>query len=259
VWIIISWMSVPLKSFIWQGPPQRLALESGEVHVWRIALDQSGESLAALQQTLSPTEMERAGRFYFPRDRDHFIAGRGCLRVILGRYLNTASSGLNFLYSSYGKPSLSGEFAGGSLRFNLSHSGGLGLIAVTMLGEVGVDIECIRRELAGEDIARHYFSTAEVEALMRLPPKTRREAFFTCWTRKEAYIKARGEGLSLPLEQFDVTLVPGEPAALLATRPDPLEAQRWILHALEPGDGYVAALAVEGQMSKLFCWDFLGV
>jgi 4'-phosphopantetheinyl transferase len=252
-------MSASLKGPIWQDPPQRLVLESGEVHVWRIALDRPVEGLAGLQQTLSPDELERAGRFYFQRDRDHFIAGRGCLRQILGGYLDAAPGGLSFSYSSFGKPSLSGDFARGGLRFNLSHSGGLGLVAVTDLGEVGVDIECIRPELAGEDIARHYFSPSEVAALFGLPPESRIEAFFTCWTRKEAYIKARGEGLSLPLEQFDVTLAPGEPARLLATRPDPSEAQRWTLHALEPGNGYLAAMAVEAQGCKLCCWEFQGV
>ncbi len=153
---------------------------------------------------------------------------------------------MRFAYTTYGKPLLADETGASGLRFNLTHSHGLALLAVTRGREIGVDVERIRDNLEGEKLAERFFSPREVAALRSLPPELRREAFFHCWTRKEAYIKAVGKGLSLPLDQFDVTLHPGEPAALLATRHDSEEAQRWSMRSLAPGEGYVGALARRG-------------
>jgi phosphopantetheine--protein transferase-like protein len=149
------------------------------------------------------------------------------LRDILGRYLGVPPSELGFRYSAYGKPALAAGFDGVGVRFNISHSHEMALLAVTCHREIGVDIEYLGREIRGEEIAEHFFSTHERASLRALPAAAKHEAFFNCWTRKEAYIKAHGEGLSLPLDQFDVSLAPGEPAALLATRSDPREALRW--------------------------------
>jgi medium-chain acyl-[acyl-carrier-protein] hydrolase len=226
-------------------------LADGEVHVWRAALEQPADRLEVLRRTLAPDERQRAERFHFERDRRHFVAARGLLRTILGRYLDRDPGGLQFGYNPQGKPMLAGE--GSGLRFNLAHSHGLALFAVSRGRELGVDLERIRPEFAGEPVARRFFSPREVAALGVLTGERRHEAFFVCWTRKEAYLKATGKGLTLPLDCFDVSLLPGEPAALLATRHDPAEAGRWSLRALAPGRGYAGALAVEGSGWQLRC------
>ena len=169
--------------------------------------------LPNLKQVLSADEHARAERFYFQKDRERFMVARGLLRTVLGRYLNQEPSQLRFCYSPYGKPALATGSGRNTLRFNVSHSHGLALYAITCGRELGVDVELIRPELPDEEIAERFFSFQEVSGLRALPPNMRLEAFFNCWTLKEAYIKARGEGLSLPLDQFDVALVPGEAAA----------------------------------------------
>ena len=175
---------------------------------------------------------------------------RAFLRKLLGRYLAIAPAELRFAYSEYGKPQLAPDLESNlaqQLKFNLAHSGGLALYAFTNVGEIGVDLEHIRPEFTGDDIARRFFSATEVACLDQLPATARHEAFFNCWTRKEAFIKAKGMGLSLALDQFDVTLSPNEPAALLCTRWDQNEAERWSLKAIDVGPGFVGAVAVEAH------------
>ncbi len=224
--------------------------------MWRAALDVEAPRLQSLWQTLSPDERARAERFHFRKDRDSFIVARGLLRVILGRYLNAEPDRLRFRYSQYGKPALAGEFDEEALCFNLSHSDRLALYAVTRGRKIGVDLEHIRPDFADEQIAEQFFASGEVAALRALPMHAQQEAFFNCWTRKEAFIKARGEGLSLPLDEFEVSVVPGEPAVLLSTKGDIREALRWSLQELVPGPGYVAALAVEGHNWRIRCWQW---
>jgi 4'-phosphopantetheinyl transferase len=245
---------------LWLEGPERPLAREGEAHVWRAGLEPGGPALRRLWEMLSADERRRADRFHFRRDREHFVAARGGLREILGRYTGAAPGSLRFSYDGFGKPSLSGpapgvEAGGAPPRFNVSHSGGVALYAVTAGREVGVDIERVREDFAGLDIARNFFSPDEVAALSALPAGERAAAFFDCWTRKEAYIKARGQGLSHPLHLFTVSLTPGRPAALLRTDDDPAEAARWSLVELFPGEGYRAALAVEGEVSSLRCWS----
>ncbi len=240
----------------WFSPPQRLSLDSGAVHVWRACLDQSSWPVERFRDTLDADERSRADRFHFSRDRERFIVARGVLRALLGRYLNRAPESLTFSYSAYGKPALASEPGADAIRFNLSHSHGMALYAVTRGREVGVDLEFIRCDLEAEQIAERFFSHSEIVALRALPPGVRKYAFFLCWTRKEAYIKARGEGLSMPLDQFEVSLIPGEPAALLSTKPDSDEALRWSLRDLNPACGYAAALATKGRDWTLSCWQW---
>ena len=244
---------------LWLEGPERPLLGEGEVHVWRAGLEPGGPELRRLWEILSTDERQRADRFHFQRDRVHFVAARGGLREILGRYTGATAESLRFSYDSFGKPSLSGpstsvEAGGAPLRFNVSHSGGVALYAVAVGRALGVDIERVREDFAGLDIARNFFSPHEVAALSALPADERPTAFFDCWTRKEAYIKALGEGLSHPLHLFTVSLTPGQPAALLRTDDDPAEAARWSLVELFPGEGYRAALAFEGEVSSLRCW-----
>ena len=162
---------------------------------------------------------------------------------------------LRFTYGPRGKPALATDMGAVSLRFNVSHSHGLALYAMTRGRELGVDVERIRPEIVQEQVAERFFSPREVTTLRALPVPLQATAFFACWTRKEAYIKATGEGLALPLDQFDVSLAPGEPAALLRTAWDPQEAPRWTMQDLDPAPGYRAAVAVAGHDWRLTCWD----
>jgi len=240
-----------------------LSLGDDEVHVWRVDLSAAAATQTQWEQFLSPDERERTARFHFEKDRLHFSAARSWLRIVLGRYLESAPGSLRFRYAEKGKPSLDSSQEANRLTFNISHSGGLALFAFTRGRELGIDVEGIRRDFDTEAIARRFFSAAEQARLSDLPADQRPEAFFRCWTRKEAYIKARGEGLSLPLHQFDVSIGIGDQNALLATRPDPGEARLWSLSDLEGGQGFAAAIAVAGsgwkthpppdQMGSHFC------
>ncbi len=237
----------------WPPPPKRLALADHDVHLWLAQLDLKPEEITHLRGFLSSDETGRAERFRFDRDRDYFIAARGILRYILGQYLNRQPGDIAFVYSEHGKPALA---TGENLQFNLSHAGALALIGLTRGRKIGVDLERMEPLPDLEEIAHRFFSANENQVLRSLPTETRQDAFFACWTRKEAYIKARGEGLSLPLHQFDVSLAPGRPAGLLQTRPDPREAGRWTVKALSPAAGYQAAVVVEGNGGKVLCWRF---
>ena len=240
---------------VWPLPPPSLQLAPHDVHVWGAVLSLPEATIALLHTLLTADEQERAGRFYLARDRHHFIIARGVLRLLLSRYTGRHPHHLRFCYGPHGKPALIPQHGGTLWHFNLSHSGGVALYAVTRQRQVGVDVERIRPEFAaGNNIAERFFSPQEVAALRALPPTAQVAAFFACWSRKEAYIKARGLGLALPLESFDVSLTPGAPAALLATHDDPAEAGRWRLDTLEPAAGYAAALAVEGHDWQYSCW-----
>jgi 4'-phosphopantetheinyl transferase len=240
----------------WSLMPDRPLLGTGDVHIWRVSLDQPQAIVERFRQLLSVDEQARAARFHFERDRQHFIVARGCLRTILARYLEIDPREIQFAYTPYGKPELSPPSSQAQpLNFNLAHSGGFALYALTEVGEIGVDLEHVRPEFTGDDIARRFFSSDEIASLTKLPANVRHEAFFNCWTRKEAFIKAKGMGLSLPLDQFDVTLAPGEPATLLRTRWDESEASRWSLQAIDLGPGYVAAVAVASRDWELSFFD----
>jgi 4'-phosphopantetheinyl transferase len=231
-------------------------LRANEVHVWRAALEQPASRVQRLVRTLSGDETARAGRFRFERDREHFIVARAVLRALLGRYLGIGPASVVLCYGRHGKPALADECAADGLRFNVSHSDGLGLFAFTRGREVGIDLEHIRRDMVGWEIAERFFSRLEIAMLRRIPADRQTEAFFSCWTRKEAYVKARGEGLSFPLDQFDVSVAPGQPAALLGVRGDSHEVSKWSLQDLSPGLGYGAALAVEGRAWRLERWQW---
>ncbi len=250
--------TVPITSTptSWGFPPATIMLSSNEVHVWRAFLDEAPAQRDSFLHTLAEDERTRAQRFYFQTDRERFITAHGVLRAILGCYLNREPNCLSFCYSSHGKPALVWESGGDAIRFNMSHSQGVALYAVTRGREIGIDLEFIRCDLEVEQIAERFFSPCEIATLQALPIYLRKYAFFLCWARKEAYIKARGEGLSIPLNQFDVSLIPGEPAALLSTRPDADEALRWSLRELTVASGYSAALAVEGRGWTLSCWQW---
>ncbi len=240
----------------WTPPPKSPSLAENEVHVWLASLEQPSAVMLQLRQTLSPDELLRAGKFHFDKDRHHFIVARGVLRTLLGRYLQVQPTRLRFSYNANGKPSLDNPLPGRTLYFNLSHSRNLALLAFSYVGSVGVDIEYMRPDVAVEQVARVSFSPHEQALLLALPLEERQRAFYACWTRKEAYIKGRGTGFSLESNLFDVAFLPGEPAALLASREDPHEPARWTLQALEPGMEYAGALAIEGHGWNLRCYNF---
>jgi 4'-phosphopantetheinyl transferase len=235
----------------WSEPPSSLSLQPGDVHVWRLELEQPEYVLEKFRRTLEAHELERAGRFHFEKHRRHFAVGRGFMRHIISLYLDEKPEALRFAYGTYGKPALGGELRDSSLRFNMSHSHELALFAVSEQRELGVDVEHIRADFASEDIARRFFSRREVETFNALPKAQQVAAFFRCWTRKEAYIKAIGRGLSQPLDGFDVTLGPEEPAALLHADED--DVSRWSFSNIDVGEGYAGALAVEGQGVNIQC------
>lgn len=173
--------------------------------------------------------------------------------MLISRYQAIPPAEIQFSYGAYGKPELVTPTAQDPFNFNVAHSGGLGLYGFTRVGEIGVDVELIQPEFTGDDIAQRFFSPAECACLSEISAELRHEAFFKCWTRKEAFIKAIGIGLTLPLNQFDVTLSPGEPAQLLRTRWDESEAARWSLQAIDVGPDYAAAVAVAGHGWQLTC------
>lgn len=234
------------------GLPDPPVLHDGDVHLWRLALDPPAGSLEVFRSYLAEDELSRAQHYVFAHDRERFIAARGYLRAILARYIGCFPREVQFGYGVHGKPHLLASTMGvAALEFNLSHTRGLGLCAVARDRRVGVDVEQARPEVDILGIARSTFSADEHARLEALPPEQHVAAFYACWTRKEAYIKARGEGLSYPLDAFDVSFEPDEPVALLRSVEGQAEQQRWTLRAVDVGEGYAAALVVERPVTRL--------
>ena len=247
-------MTIPDRP--WARPPALPALSGDEIHVWRAPLRMPTSYTRQLAKILSPDERARADQFCFKQDRDRFIACRGLLRVILGHYLGAEPSRLQFCYGAWGKPALSETLSGEGLRFNLSHSGELALFAVARDREIGIDLERVRPMPALEQLTERILSGREKAHLRALLPGQQQAFFFKCWTCKEAYAKARGEGLRQPFDRVEVSTVPGEPPRLLSIAGSSLEAAFWSLYELTPATGYVASLVVEGQGCKLGCWQW---
>lgn len=238
------------------SPKQSPDLPDNDVHVWRVPLNQSSHRTVLSFEVLSSAERAKAARFHFNKDRNQFIQARAALRFILGEYLNADPGTLEFCCGPQGKPALANGHADSSLRFNLSRRDGLALIAVSRGREIGVDVELVRADLPVLQIAETSFSAAELAMLRGLPDTSRVQGFYNCWTRKEAYVKARGAGLSFPLQQFDVSLIPGDPAKLLSVRDDLDKTDRWTLQDIPVAENYVAALFVEGTELHVTCRDW---
>lgn len=227
-----------------------LPLGHAEVHVWRRGLARYDEA-DALVGVLSEEERLRAARFVFERDAARYIVGRASLRQILSAYLGVAPDRIGFSYGPHGKPALA--FPREPLTFNVSHSGDLALYAVSWDRRVGVDVERARHVDDLQGLAAQVFAPAEREELASLPVDQRASAFFEGWTRKEAFIKAVGDGLSHPLHTFVVSLNPAKPARLVAVGDTPGAASGWSLHALAVDTGYSAALVAEGEVLTPTC------
>lgn len=213
----------------------------GSVHVWCASLDCVPAERGDLESLLSPDEKTRANRFHFPRDRNRYVVARGLLRELLGAYLQQAPGSLEFSYAQHGKPYLAGENAASGFSFNLSHSGDIVVYAFAVERNLGIDVEQIRADAAGDAIARRYFSAREIDDLRSLPEGAKLEGFFNCWTRKEAFLKATGMGLQLALDRFVVSLAPGEPAQFLSG-----VESKWQIDSYSPAECYAAAVVYDG-------------
>jgi 4'-phosphopantetheinyl transferase len=226
-------------------------LGQDDVHVRIASLDYRQSERSFFKSILAADEINRANRFHFQRDRERFVAGRGLLRVILSSYVGVPPDEIIFTYGSQGKPELRRQVGHAVIRFNLAHSDGTAIYAITQDRPVGVDIEWVTDNFPVESVAEHFFSTIEVAALRSLPPHMQRVAFFKCWTRKEAFIKALGDGLSCPLSDFDVSVTPGEAARLLHVRWAPEEASRWCMEDIESVPNCAAAIVISGPQCRM--------
>lgn len=241
---------------IWACPPTVVHLPDAAVHAWSAALDLSAAEGQQMKSLLSADELAKAARFVFEKDRLRFIARRGLLRRLLGCYLELSPEQLRFAYGPQGKPALAETRHAAPLHFSLAHSAGLALYTVTWLGEIGIDVERVRARQEWEPIADALFSDREKAAFRALPPSEQAEAFFQAWTRKEAFLKATGEGIGEGLQRVEVTLGPGELPRLVslaggrAARPD------WALRHLVPAPGYIGAIALQAPEWALACWRF---
>jgi 4'-phosphopantetheinyl transferase len=234
----------------WAAAPRRPRLAAGDIDVWLARLNEAGDA-PAFTGVLSADERARAARFVFERDRYQFVTTRAVLRHLLGAYLDRDPAALEFEYDHHGKPRVIGQ--GSPLEFNVSHSSNAAVLAFSRAGAVGIDVEAIRGVDDGDGLAERFFAPGEAQTLRAVSPVHRDRAFFNCWTRKEAFIKAIGEGLSHALDSFEVTLAPADPVRMVHVGGDASEASHWTLTALPPEPGYAGALAVRGVPRAIRC------
>jgi 4'-phosphopantetheinyl transferase len=230
-------------------------LTPGVVHVWCLPLDLAAAPVEELRTCLSADEVDRAARYHFDRHRRRFIACRGQVRKILAAYLGAKPGEIRFAYGLREKPVLKAPWNDSAIQFNVSNSHETALLALALDRELGVDVEHVREPSDFDGLAAQFFARSEVDQLRSLPETQRLEAFFNCWTRKEAVLKAVGTGLSFPLDKVVVTLAPDEPARLVAYDDDPAAPAHWWLASLAPAAGYIGALAVPGGPLEMHCWQ----
>jgi 4'-phosphopantetheinyl transferase len=242
-------MSNDLTSAEWFPAPLKIGLEADEVHVWRASLDCNPAELSRLKASLSPDELTRAARFVSEKDQHHFTAARGILRELVGAYLEVPPDQITFRYGSNGKPELDHQSL--PLQFNLSHASGFAVYGFSLERQIGIDVELLRPQNAAEDIAARYFAAGEIAELRKLDPELRTEGFFCCWTRKEAYVKAHGSGLSIPLDSFAVSLTPSQPTELHSS-----DRARWSMRTFKPWPGCIAAIVVEQPTKTMRFWNW---
>jgi 4'-phosphopantetheinyl transferase len=222
----------------------RVALPNPEIEVWLARLDLGIDQVVQCTELLCGDEQLRAGRFRFERDRRRFIVARGVLRMLLGSYLDIAPAAVKFGYTQHGKPFLTNHAS--QIHFNLSHSGERALYAISISFDLGVDIESLKREIDYESLARRFFAPREYVALLRVAEPDRKRAFYACWTRKEAVVKAIGDGLSLALDQFEVTVGPDAAPRVLNFAVPAYAIDDWTLYSIIAGGHYAATLAAHG-------------
>jgi 4'-phosphopantetheinyl transferase len=240
--------SSPAIDSFWQSPGD-LSLEINEAHLWLTPLDVN--DVGELEQVISYDERARAARFRFDLHRKQFIAARGFLRIILGKYLRTNPQHIRFEYGEFGKPSIAGESA---IKFNVSHSGSLAFYAVTRSREIGVDIEQIKPSFADDGMVSFCLTAQEKAHLQTLPKNKRELFFFECWTRKEAFLKACGNGLSTPVNQIETLSYSGVPLNSLEVGFG-YQTACWSLQSIPFIPGYAAAIAIQGSSPRLKFWS----
>jgi 4'-phosphopantetheinyl transferase len=242
---------------LWPAPPVHVSLDRQSVHVWAVSLQVPDDVLNRLAKMLAPAERRRAESFHFDRDRNRFMAGRGTLRTILGYYLHAPPPTVELTVGSHGKPSLEGPLARGGLHFNLAHCEDLALLAVTRGCVVGVDLERIRAMDNTEEMAACFCSPRESAEFQFLPPGERATAFFRLWTRKEAWLKATGQGIGESLDSVEVSFRAGQAACFIRLPEESgPPASAWSLRELTPALGFVAALALPGEATEISCWHW---
>jgi 4'-phosphopantetheinyl transferase len=241
----------------WTLPPDVLTLDDHDVQVWRIALDEPVPARARV--ALSESEEARAGAFRFAHLTTRFVAAHAALRAILSRYTGVAPHELAFSASKAGKPSLGPGRWPRTTRFNMSHSGDLALVAVAETREVGIDVECMAIGRTRFEPLHRFFSPAECTALGSLDPSRLQAACYRCWTRKEAFLKARGDGLTLELGAFDVSCGSDESPQILARRGAAADNRDWSIFDLDPGPAFTGAGAIEGPPPVVRTWQWTWV
>lgn len=238
----------------WPRPPETVRLESGEIPVWCASLGDFNSELPQFRAMLSSAEQAKAARFRFSRDRNSYVIRHGILRVILGRYLAQPPSEIELCYGPFGKPEIKGEVVGESLHFNHSHSGDLALFAVARGSPIGIDVEYLRPLPHLEAIAARFFSPREAEMLTALRTECRMEQFFACWTRKEAILKATGEGIGEGLANVEVAFTAREEAEIPRIAGESQGRTEWELRSFSPAPGYLAAVAFKHHNMTLRQW-----
>ncbi len=244
-----------MKNNNWNEPPSEIILHNNDVHIWKASLNVNSDKITTLKSILSNDEIDKADRFVFGRDQRRFIVARGLLRIILGRYLMVKPKKIKFIYNDYGKPALSYKFHKRKLHFNISHSNELVVFAITNKGRIGIDIENVHSMKDIEQIIERFFSIEEQEEFKTLPKYCQEQVFFKCWTRKEAFIKACGQGLTLPLNKFTVSVIPSEPARLKYIDNEIDKVDSWTMKEVIPIAGYVGTVVVEGNSYIFHFWN----
>lgn len=239
----------------WLNPPESWSLESNELHVWRIHVPSFFEYLTMLEKLLSPDELSRANRFHFQIHHNRFIVARSFLRILLGKYMKILPQDISFNYMEHGKPEIHPKLNPEKIRFNLSHSKDWALLGVVKNINIGVDVEFMRENVEHLKLAGRFFSPQENATLRSLPESKQFEAFYLCWTRKEAFIKADGKGLSFPLKNFSVVFHPDLPPALESVAGDLQTAENWSMFNPDFPGNYKAAVAIEGKIGQMNCFE----
>jgi 4'-phosphopantetheinyl transferase len=232
------------NDILWPPPPARRSLGKTDVHVWAAHLALPPGTLGTLASVMSDDELQRAARFRFELHRNRFVAARGILRSLLAAYLDCTPDKPQFVYGANGKPALAGGFAESGLFFNIAHSEDIALIALTRVGPIGIDVEHIRAIRDAGELVERFFSERENALFQALPDDQKSAAFFNLWTRKEAWLKATGEGIGHSLNRVEVTFLPGQPARLLAVPEKSGLFSDWALCELTPANGFVGAIAL---------------
>ena len=242
----------PVKNNKWNAAPADFSLNPDQIHIWSIALDIDIKTQIKYWKVLSEEERQRADSFKFLKDKIKYVACRGVLRQLMGKYLGERAKSVSIEYIKNGKPHHNSNF-----EFNVSHSKDMAVIAFTYDTILGIDIEFIHRKIEFDQIAKRFFSSSEAEIVINASQGPIHKYFYNCWTRKEAFIKALGDGLSFPLDQFEVSCTPDDVPKLLSTKWDEKEVEEWSLWAFEKNEDYVGALAVRGPEKQLsyFTWD----